>query len=169
MKLQNLGLGIREAIWWSIFLTCSLHCFTNFLFTICKWVKERPLNTHGFTNSQFQICMEFKRFSSKSKKHCLFSCFPSDSWKRLEILEMEIHKTMLWRTRLTCSHHCFTIAQIYKFSFCNLQMVKRKTSEYPTFDTEWGIAHPCFHKLSIPSRERPLMTSHIRVGRGGPR
>ena len=52
-------------------------------------------------------------------------------------------------TPMTCSQHCFTISWIYKFSVCNLQMGKRKTSEYPTSDTKYGIAHPYFHEFSI--------------------
>ena len=62
--------------------TTLLYDFTIFLFTICRWGKERPLNTrfliqnvglptHDFTNSQFEIlnfsdCFTISRFNEFS-------------------------------------------------------------------------------------------------------
>jgi hypothetical protein len=89
----------------------------------------------GIVHSCFhEFFIYLREFSIKSKKIvCLVVVFSklSDSLKRLQNLGLGNSETSQ-----------MIDSRIHEFSVCNLQVGKRKASEYPTSDTKCGVAHP---------------------------
>ena len=132
----------------------NCYCFTNFLIQFASGEK-RGHWTPDFWYRMWDSQPMASQILNSKNMYWILASFVANQKKIVSLVVVFLCQNYLkywkWKfVKLCCDSLVWPLHSIAsRFSVCNLQMAKRKTSEYWTLDTECGITHPCFHEFSI--------------------